>query len=426
MTGKPADAEITGGGVTVNTSSGASRVLDRQVRLVLQVAMLIFVYTVGVGILNGLDLVEFSRALLLAHLHGGTLGWMTLGILAATLWLFSDGEAPNEPSIQLARGLAYLASAAIALYVLAFATTTGAVRPVAGSATLVALIGFAAWAFSRARHVALSVPRLFVLVGLTTSVLGGVFGVINGLGIAFGWSWVPASFFEAHPGTMEIGFVMPIAMGLAEWGLRPARRDEAASRPGKVQVGLMFVAFLVILISILAEQEALVGLGTMFGIAGVVVFFARMWSTGIRTSLVRRAPERHALMGGLLVGAAIVYIAVVINVAQGDIDKVPRGQGLAFLHLLSVGGTTNAILAFVVSLSRRTTKASGLDDLIFWGVNVGVIGFVTALTVDVRGLIMVFAPVMGAALLLAIGVHLVALGTGARVGEPAAVGSTEP
>lgn len=144
MTGEPAGAEITGGGVTVNTSRGASRALDRQVRLVLQVAMLIFVYTVGVGILNGLDLVEFSRALLLAHLHGGTLGWMTLGILAATLWLFSEGEAPNEPSIQLAPGLAYLASAAIALYVLAFATTTGALRPVAGSATLAALIGFAA------------------------------------------------------------------------------------------------------------------------------------------------------------------------------------------------------------------------------------------------------------------------------------------
>lgn len=388
--------------------TGSSTLLDRPVRLILRVAMLIFVYTIVVGILNGLDLVEFRRSLLLAHLHGGTLGWMTLGILAATLWLLSDGDSLNESSVALARNLAYLASGAIALYVLAFATTTGALRPVAGAATLLALIGFAAWSFSRATHVRLSVPRLFVLVGLTTSVLGGLFGVINGLAIAFGWS-VPASFFEAHPGTMEIGFVIPITMGLAEWGLRPERRGESASRPGLVQVGLMFLAFLVILVAILAEQEALIGLGTMVGILGVIVFFARMWSAAIRTSLIRRAVERHALLGGLLVGAAIVYIAIVINAAQGDFEQIPRGRGIAFIHLLSVGGATNAILAFIVSLSLRVRDPNVLDDLIFWGLNIGVIGFVTALTTDIRGLIMLFAPVMGVALLLAIGVHLLAL-----------------
>jgi hypothetical protein len=403
----------------------SSNVLEPQVRLVLRVAMLVFVYTVAVGILNGLDLVEFRRSLLLAHLHGGTLGWMTLGILAVTCWLFAEGEAPNASSVGLARGLAYLASGAIALYVLAFATTTGFLRPVAGVATLAALVGFAWWAFSRARHVTLTVPRLFVLVGLTTSVLGGLFGVINGLSIALDFS-VPDSFFEAHPGTMEIGFVMPIAVGLAEWGLRPDRRDEPATRWGKIQVGLFLAAFLVILAAILAEQEALIGLGTMLGIVGLVVFFARMWGTAIRTSLVRRAPQRHALMGGVLVGAAIVYIAVIITGAEGDFERVPRGQGLAFIHLLSVGGTTNALLAFIVALSRRTTPAGAIDDVIFWGLNVGVIGFVTALTVDVTALIMVFAPILGLSLLLAIGVHFVALGTREPVATPAPASQVGP
>jgi hypothetical protein len=399
-------------------TEGTASVLEREVRLLLRVALLVFVYTIVVGILNGLDLVEFSRPLLLAHLHGGTLGWMTLGILAVACWLFAGGETPNESSVRFARGLAYLAAAAIALYVLAFATTTNALRPAAGVGTLAALTGFAGWAYSRARHITLTVPRLFVLVGLTTSVLGGLFGVINGLALAFGWS-VPDSFFEAHPGTMEIGFVMPVAVGLAEWGLRPDRRGEPATRAGKVQVALFFVAFLVILVAILAEQEELIGLGTMLAIAGLIVFFARMWGTAIRTSLVRRAPERHALMGALLVGAAIVYIAVIITAAEGDFEQVPRGQGLAFLHLLSVGGTTNALLAFIVTLSRRATPAGVVDDVIFWGVNVGVIGFVTALTLDVSGLIMLFAPILGLALLLAIAVHLVALGARGSVAAPA-------
>lgn len=393
-------------------------VLDRHVRLTLRVAMAVFVYTIVVGILNGLNLVEFSRPLLLAHLHGGTLGWMTLGILAATFWLFGVGETPSGSSQRMARGLAYLACAAIALYVFAFATTTSALRPFAGVATLTALTGSAAWAYSRARYVVLSVPRLFVLVGLTTSVLGGLFGVINGLAIAFRWD-VPASFFEAHPGTMEIGFVIPVAMGLAEWGLRPERSEERATRAGKFQVGFMFVAFLVILVSILAEQDALVGLGSAVAMIAIVIFYARMWPTARRTSLLNRSAARHALVGGALVGAAIVYISVIINVAGGDFGAIPRGQGLAFLHLMSVGGTTNALLGFVVGLSRRTSEPTAADDAIFWGLTIGVLGFVTALTIDVEALIMLFAPIMGLSLLLAIGVHFVALGKGQPPPTPA-------
>lgn len=79
---------------------------------------------------------------------------------------------------------------------------------------------------------------------------------------------------------------------------------------------------------------------------------------------------------------------------------------------MSVGGTTNALLSFVIGLSRRTTEPSAADDMIFWGLTIGVLGFVTALTVDVEGLIMLFAPVMGLSLLLAIAVHFAALGKG--------------
>ena len=44
---------------------------EAEIRFILAAAMLLFVYTVVVGILNGLDLVEFGRRPLLAHLHVG-------------------------------------------------------------------------------------------------------------------------------------------------------------------------------------------------------------------------------------------------------------------------------------------------------------------------------------------------------------------
>lgn len=378
--------------------------LDGPARVVVSVALLIFVYTIVIGILNGLDLFEFSRQQLLSHLHGGTLGWMTLAILAVTLWLF--GAGPTSTSTRSIRLLAYAAPVVIAAYVLAFATTLGPARPLAGALTLLALIGFAVWAFRRARSVTLTVPHLLVLLGLASSVIGGLFGVVNGLAIALEWTWVPVSFFAAHPGTMEVGFIIPVAMGLAEWGLRGDSSEQRVTRAGWAQVGLMLTAFLWVLGFTLAEQDEIAGLGIIFAIVGIIVFFARLGGTARHTSLWARRPQRHALAGGVLLGATIVYIFVALQMAQGDFAQIPRGQLLSFLHLMSVGGATNALFAFVIYLSRRMSETSWIDDVVFWGVNVGVIGFVVALTTDVPALIMVFVPLMGLGLLVAIAAHL--------------------
>ena len=56
-----------------------------EIRLILRAAMVLFVYTVVVGILNGTDLVEFNQKPLLAHVHLGTLGWLTMAVFAGAL-----------------------------------------------------------------------------------------------------------------------------------------------------------------------------------------------------------------------------------------------------------------------------------------------------------------------------------------------------
>ncbi len=71
MTGMPARAPWA------NTSRG-----------LFLVALAVFLLTVGIGVLNGLDAVEFSRDLLLTHVHSGTLGWITLGVAATACWVY--------------------------------------------------------------------------------------------------------------------------------------------------------------------------------------------------------------------------------------------------------------------------------------------------------------------------------------------------
>jgi len=382
------------------------------VRWMIRIAMLVFSYTIVIGILNGLDLVDFTRTQLLSHLHGGTLGWMTLSILAVTVWLFAV-EGPPPSDLGRLRLLVIAACVAIPAYVITFATTTGALRPVAGTVTLLSLVGFAAWAFGRARQVDLDVPRLLVLLGLASSVIGGLFGVTNGLAIAFSWSWVPDTFFGAHAATMEVGFIIPAALGVAEWGL--ARQDAAGgSRPltrsGRWQVGLMALAFTWVLVLILADLPEVGGLGILFAIIGVGIFYRRTAGLLRQAGLRRRGPTRHAVAGAAFIGITLVYIFVVIQLAGGDFEQVPRERMLSFIHLMAVGGTTNALLAFVTAITTPVRKPGVVDDLVFWGVNVGLVGFVIGLTLEIAALVALFVPLMGLGLLVAIVVYLPRLG----------------
>src|SRR5690606_41134195 len=59
------------------------RVMADGVRLLLRGALVIFVITVVIGILNGLDVWDVPHHTLLTHVHSGTLGWITLGVFGA-------------------------------------------------------------------------------------------------------------------------------------------------------------------------------------------------------------------------------------------------------------------------------------------------------------------------------------------------------
>src|SRR6266542_4338660 len=66
---------------------------DREIRWLLQTAMLIFLVTIAIGMGRGLGLIDFdNRNNFLTHLHSGVIGWITLSIFAANLWLYGATE----------------------------------------------------------------------------------------------------------------------------------------------------------------------------------------------------------------------------------------------------------------------------------------------------------------------------------------------
>jgi hypothetical protein len=396
--------------MTIETRAPA---YEAEIRLILRVAMVLFIYTVAIGILNGLDLVTFDRRPLLAHLHIGTLGWITMAVFAASLWLFAKpGE--ERPAI---RWIARAAPAVAFLYNVAFLTTDGIARPIFGTLMLVIIVVFFLWAAARARETPLSVPHLGILAGLATSVLGAVLGILNGVRLAQTDSSLPETLGDAHPATMVVGFLVPLGMAFAEWVMRPASIEDRAARLGQLQIGLPFVGAIVLVIGILIEADPLAALSLLFEVAGLAIFLWRLWPVARHISWLQANTARHGPPASLFLIVNIAILVYLISNYIDDFEAAPRRLALALDHSIFVGVLTNTILA-LLSTTLRTPRPEWVDHAVFWGVNIGAAGFVLGLLADVTPLLRVFTPLLGAAILLAIGVHLAEAVREIRTGRP--------
>jgi hypothetical protein len=132
------------------------------------VAMAVFVVNIVIGILNGADVVEFDRNEILTHVHAGTIGWLTLTIVASTFLLFRAADR------RLMLALAVL----VPIYVLAFYTGSLPFRAVGGVALLIAIVWLFWWVWQQYLGGERTLPRLAVTLGLTSFGYGAVVGVL--------------------------------------------------------------------------------------------------------------------------------------------------------------------------------------------------------------------------------------------------------
>jgi hypothetical protein len=373
-----------------------------EIRTLLLAAMAIFLYTIGIGILNGTDLVDFDQRRILSHVHGGTLGWLTLGVFAAALWLFADANEVSRRERQLVRSLTAAAILAVVAYVAAFAFTYGNWRPVLGTVTTAVIAGFTGWVIYRAKRTELGVPHIGFLAALGTSIVGGVLGILLGLELATGKNWLPGD-IGAHPATMVVGFLVPVGLAMAEWAFFFPTPPKA-TRLGALQMAFPFAGGMVLMLSMLLEVTALAPIAILLQIAGIAIFLKRLWPEFRRVSLTAASPGRHAIM-------ATVGLAFVIGLAQyfvikyeGDFDLVPSNQLLALDHAQFIGLMTNSLFAMLMAATAGP-RGNRVDQAVFILVNVGIAGFVVGLLGDVTALKRIFTPLMGTGLIVGLAVY---------------------
>ncbi|HKZ24235.1 MAG TPA: hypothetical protein VJ398_00410, partial [Acidimicrobiia bacterium] len=155
-----------------------------QARLLYRTALAIFVVTIVIGILNGLDVWTPEHEVILTHVHAGTLGWITLSVVATAMLIF--GEGVDQKSAATARRLASTITVTTVVYVIAFFVGTGIYRPIAGTLELAAILWLLSWVMGRYRNTPTTTARLALMLATISVTLGAVLGVLLGLFIANG------------------------------------------------------------------------------------------------------------------------------------------------------------------------------------------------------------------------------------------------
>jgi hypothetical protein len=390
--------------------------------------MAIFLYTIGIGILNGAYLVDFDRRRVLGHVHGGTLGWLTLGVFAASLWLFG-GPGPSARERTVVRVLVAAAIVSFACYVAAFSLTYGNWRPIVGVFALGAIAGFFAWVAWRVPRTTLGVPHSGFLAALGTSIVGGLIGVLLGLEIATGDNYLPDGGEDAHPATMVVGFLIPVALALIEWSFAfPA--PPKATRSGIIQMVFPFLGGVTLMTALLWDITPLAPIAVLLEVIGVGIFLYRLWPNFRRVDFLAATAGRHGVASAIAVVWVIGLAQFWIIKHEGDFDLVPTHQILALDHSQFIGAMTNAFFAILLASTLGGRRGGIADHAVFIAVNAGIIGFAAGLLFDITVLKRIFAPIMGAGLLLGLGLYayrLLELGetsrlTGPRRAEPALSG----
>jgi hypothetical protein len=359
------------------------------------VAMAVFLVTILIGILNGADAVEFDRNAILTHVHSGTVGWLTLTIVASTFLLFGAADR------RLMLALAVL----VPVYVLAFYTGNFAFRAIAGTALLAAIVWLLAWVWGRYLLGERTLPRLTVALGLTSFGYGAIVGVLIQLALALEIDILPGDTIGAHASAMTFGYLVLCAMGFIEWRLLGTR---GLPTLGLVQVGALFLGGLVISVALLLGAEQVGGMIYLLTqLVAVVIFAIRIWPAAFATSFVAPAPARHfAVASFWAVGALILFMYIVFTFITAenpdDPAALPFNVLIASDHSVYIGVITNIVLGLLSLLFLRGRAPAWVAQVIFWGVNLGLLVFVVGLIVDTAEIKRIGAPVMGVTLLVAL------------------------
>ncbi len=375
------------------------RTFSEETRLLFRVALAIFTVTVLIGIVNGFHVVQLSRAVLLTHVHAGTLGWITLVATGAAFWLYSGAGSRLK---RHARGVAIGMAIAVPVYIAAFLSGNLLARAIFGVPVLLLIVGMAVFLL-RGSSAGWSVPRLGVFLAFVTLIVGSTLGVLVQIELAARNAFLPEGAIGGHASAQVGGYLVLFALSAIEWRLRGA---DGVSWAGRIQVLLLFIGGLLLAVGVLFNIQPLLGSFIPLDLIALAIFLVRI---GPRILSVRwTVPDgaRHYAIAGpwAVVNLLLTIWFIVLFIgANGDFSKVNNGILIAADHSIFLGVMTNMAFGLMHDFAKdRPQVWPWAEQVIFWVLNIALTGFVVSLIAQAQWAEKFFTPFQGLAILVGI------------------------
>lgn len=370
-----------------------------ETRLLFRVALAIFTVTVLIGTFNGFHFVQLSRAVLLTHIHAGTLGWITLVATGAAFWLYADAGSRLKGH---ARGVAIGMAVAVPLYVAAFLSGNLPARAVFGVPVLLLIVGIVVFLL-RGGEAGMSVPRLGVLLAFVTLIIGSTLGVLIQIELAAKNEFLPTGAIGGHAGAQVGGYLVLFALSAIEWRLRGA---DDYSWAGRIQVLLLFIGGLLLAVGVLFNIQPLLGTFIPLDLIALAIFLVRI---GPRILNARWSEPGSSRLYAIAIPWAVVnilltvwFVALFIG-AKGDFSKLNFGILIGADHSIFLGVMTNMAFGLMHDFaSDRRQIWPWTEHVIFWVLNTALAGFVLSLITQAQWAEKFFTPFQGLAILIGI------------------------
>jgi hypothetical protein len=368
-----------------------------ETRFLFRVALMVFTVTVAIGIFNGFHFIELSRAVLLTHVHAGTLGFITLSAFGAAFWLYAG---PGGTMDGHARGVAVAMAVAVPLYVLAFLTGNFVLRAVFGTPVLLLIIGMVVFLI-RNIGTGRSTPRLGVLLGFTVLVIGSTIGVLIQIQLAADHTFLPDNAVAGHAAAQVFGYLVLVALSLIDWRLKGT---STLTWAGGIQVVFYFLAGILVAMGALLNIQPLLGSFIPLSIIATVIFLVRVGGSVVTTNFMEAGSRRHYAIAvpWVIVNIVVTIIAIVIVISKG-IDNAPFNLFIAADHAIFIGVMVNMVFGLIQDFTPGQRHiAPWTENVVFWVLNIALVGFVTTLLLNQPTGEKFFVPFQGAAILVGI------------------------